>query len=542
MRLCGNRKARIPVRRLEWAGVCAAASHRFINFQTSISMHTLTGRRIAIGGFMHETNTFQPELTTYADFAEAADRPPLTRGPSVLTRFEGINTSIAGALSVLRSTSATLLPLPWASTTPAGYVTRDAFERITAMIIADLRAAMPLDAIYLSLHGAMVAEHVEDAEGELLARMRAVVGPDLPIVASLDLHSNTTPHMFAMTDGLVGYCTYPHVDMAETGEKAARVLVEVLRRGRKPHKAYRQQPYLIPITWQCTTLEPSKSIYAEAADLIGGDIASASFTPGFPAADIHDCGPAVFAYGWDKAAVDRAVARLHDLVIEAEPRYAGRLWAPHEAVEEAMRRTASDPRPVLLADTQDNPGVGGSSDTVGLLSALLEGHAQRAVLGVLHDADAALAAHRAGVGSTIVFGLGAKSGAWNEQPLVRPWRVEALGDGKMTCRGPMLKGWPLALGPTARLQYGGVSVVVASRKFQPMDEEPFLHVGVECREQRIVALKSSVHFRAAFETMAQDVLVVESPGAMIVDPTNLPFTRLRPGLRMRPLGPTFPLR
>jgi len=506
----------------------------------SRKLSTLAGRRIAVGGFMHETNTFQPQLTTYADFAEAADRPPLVRGPEVLTRFEGINTSIAGALSVLRATGATLLPLPWASTTPAGYVTRDAYERITAMILDDVKAALPLDALYLSLHGAMVAEHVDDAEGELLARIRAVVGPEVTVVASLDLHSNTTPRMFAMTDGLVGYCTYPHVDMAEAGEKAARLLVHVLQRGRKPHKAYRQQPYLIPITWQCTTIEPSRSIYAEAADLIGGEVTSVSFTPGFPAADIYDCGPAVFAYGWSERAVEHAVARLHALVLDAEPRYAGRLWAPHDAVDEAMRRTVSDPRPVLLADTQDNPGVGGSSDTIGLLLALLERHAERAVLGVLHDADAALAAHHAGVGSTIVIGLGAKSGAWGERPVVRPWRVECLGDGNMTCQGPMLKGWPLALGPTAKLSHEGTSVVVASRKIQPMDEEPFRHVDIECRDHRIVALKSSVHFRAAFEAMAQDVLVVESPGAMIVDPSKLPFTRLRPGIRMRPLGPTFP--
>jgi len=501
---------------------------------------TLASLRIAVGGFMHETNTFQPQLTTYEDFAEAADRPPLVRGPDVLTRFEGINTSIAGALSVLCDTGATLLPLPWASTTPAGYVTRDTFERITAMILEDLKEALPLDGIYLSLHGAMVAEHVEDAEGELLARIRAVVGSDLPIVASLDLHSNTTPLMFAATDGLVGYCTYPHVDMAEAGNKAARLLLQILHRGRKPHKAYLQQPYLIPLTWQCTTIEPSKSIYIEAATLVDDVVVSASFTPGFPAADIYDCGPAVFAYGWNEAAVDHVVARMHSLVLEAEPRYAGRLWAPRDAVNEAMRRTITDPRPVLLADTQDNPGVGGSSDTIGLLAALLDCHVERAVLGVIHDADAAMAAHNAGVGSTIAIGLGAKSRAWGEQPLVRPWRVERLGDGNMVCQGPMLKGWPLALGPTVKLSHDGVSVVVTTRKFQPMDEEPFRHVGIDCREQRIVALKSSVHFRAAFEGMAQDVFVVESPGAMIVDPASLPFTRLRPGIRMRPLGPTFP--
>jgi microcystin degradation protein MlrC len=229
------------------------------------------------------------------------------------------------------------------------------------------------------------------------------------------------------------------------------------------------------------------------------------------------------------------------MVIDAEPHFAGKLWSPDDAVREAMRRTQTNPRPVLLADTQDNPGVGGSADTIGLLNALLRHHAQRAVLGILHDPDVALAAHQSGVGSEITTGVGAKSGAWGEQPVVRPWHVERLGDGNMKCHGPMITGWTLALGAMAQLRNGDVSVVVSSKRFQPLDQEPFRHVDIEPASCRIVALKSSVHFRAAFEAMAQDVLIVESPGAMIVDPTNLAFTRLRPGIRMRPLGPAFPL-
>lgn len=504
-------------------------------------MTNLAGRRIAVGGFMHETNTFQAQRTTYAGFAEAGDRPPLSRGAAVLTRFDGTNMSIAGAISVLRQAGATLLPLPWTSATPAGYVTRDAYERIVAMILEDVTTALPLDALYLSLHGAMVAEHVEDAEGELLARVRAVVGPELPIVASLDLHSNTTPRMFELTDGMVAYCTYPHIDMAETGEKAARLLARILVTGSKPSKAYRQLPYLIPLTWQCSTLEPSKAVYGEAARLTSGAVASTSFTPGFPAADIRECGPAVFAYGWDPVAVSDATERLYQMVLESEPRYSGRLWTPDDAVLEAMRRTQADPRPLLLADTQDNPGAGGSADTVGLLAAMLSNRAQHAVLGFIHDPEAALAAHQAGNGATITVGVGAKTKEWGEVPLVHEWTIEHLGDGNMTCEGPMMTGWRLALGPMAHLRSGGVSVVVSSKKIQPMDQEPFRHVGIEPASCRLVGLKSSVHFRAAFEPIAQDVLVVESPGAMIVDPVKLPFLHLRPGVRLRPLGPTFPL-
>jgi microcystin degradation protein MlrC len=501
----------------------------------------LQGKRIAVGGFLHETNTFQQHKTAYADFAEAGDRAPLTRGPQVLERFSGVNTSIAGALDVLRPAGATLLPLPWTSATPSGYVTEDAFERIAAMFVDDLRAALPLDAVYLSLHGAMVTEHLEDPEGELLGRVRAIVGPRAPVVASLDLHSNTTQRMFDLTEVMVGYTTYPHVDMAETGVKTARLLAQLLSSGKKIEKAYRQLPYLVPLTWQCSTLEPSRSIYAAAARMLDERVASTSFTPGFPAADIRDCGAAVFAYGWEKGATERAAEALYRMVLEAEPQYAGRLYSPDEAVREAMRRSQSASRPILLADTQDNPGAGGSADTVGLLEALLRQRAERAVIGVLHDPEAARAAHAAGPGRTVTVGVGAKSGAWGERPVVQSWSVERLGDGRMTCRGPMMTNWQLALGPMALLRCGDVRVAVSTKKVQAMDQEPFLHLGVEPRAERIVALKSSVHFRAHFEPIAQDVLVVESPGAMIVDPAKLPFRRLRPGVRMRPLGPAFPL-
>ena len=502
-------------------------------------MSSLVGKRIALGGFMHETNTFQPQKTTYADFAEAGDRQPLVRGPGVLERFEGTNQSIAGSLSVLRAAGATLVPLLWTSTTPAGYVTEDAFERITAMLLEDLERALPLDGVCLSLHGAMVCEHLEDPEGELLARIRSRVGPAVPIVASLDLHSNTTPAMFELSDAMVSYCTYPHVDMADTGAKTARLLVDILARGRKPAKAYRQLPYLIPLTWQCSTQEPSKSIYALAERLRSGSVAGTSFTPGFPAADIRDCGPAVFTYGWDDAETRRAVETLYHAVLDAEPQYAGKLWSPDDAVLEAMKRSQASGRTVLLADTQDNPGAGGSADTVGLLSALLRHPVERAVLGVLHDPQAAAAAHATGEGRTVTIGLGARTGAWGEKPVERPWKVERLGDGRMTCHGPMMTGWTLALGPMALLSCGGLRVAVSTKKVQAMDQAPFRHLGVEPRAERIVALKSSVHFRADFEPIASDVLVVESPGAMVADPARLPFTRLRRGVRINPLGPPF---
>jgi len=277
----------------------------------------IANRRVAVGGFHARDQHLSAAADELCRFRRGggSDAVDARAGNSrAVSRHEYVRSPARSRCCARRSSCR--CRLVWTSTTPAGYVTEDAYERIAAMLIADLRAALPVHAVPISAcTGAMVAEHIEDPEGELLRRIRAVIGPDVPVIASLDLHSNTTPEMAALSDGLVGYTTYPHVDMAETGAKAAKLLVETLRQGRKPAKAFRQIPYLIPLTWQCTTTEPSRSIYAAMAEMQRGKVASASFTPGFPAADIWHCGPAVMAYGWEEGAVERAADELARLVL-----------------------------------------------------------------------------------------------------------------------------------------------------------------------------------------------------------------------------------
>ncbi len=178
--------------------------------------------RIAIGGFQHETNTFAPSLATLAEFETADEWPELTTGPGLPDRVRGMNLPIAGFIEEAEHSGHRLLPTTWGSASPSSYVTEHAYEHIAGLILDGLRAARPFDAVYLCLHGAMVAEHLEDGEGELLRRVRILVGADIPVVASLDFHSNTTPEMIEYADALVGYRTYPHIDMADTGRPGAR--------------------------------------------------------------------------------------------------------------------------------------------------------------------------------------------------------------------------------------------------------------------------------------------------------------------------------
>jgi microcystin degradation protein MlrC len=498
--------------------------------------------RIGIGGFLHETNTFAPSKATLADFERGGGWPGLMRGSSIMSGTRHVNVGISGFIAEAEVFGWRLIPTVWAAATPSAYVTENAYETIASMIVEGLSQAGPLDGIYLDLHGAMVPEHLDDGEGELLSRVRAAVGDGVPLIASLDLHANVTEAMLQHADMLIAFRTYPHVDMADTGRSAARKLAMLLFEGAPPAKAFRRIPFLIPINWQTTDLEPARSIYARLREMEGEPVPSLSFAPGFPAADFPECGPTVFAYGKDGKAANAAARELYDLVCAHEADFDGRIYTPEEGVREAMRLSAGSAKPVLIADTQDNPGAGGNSDTMGMLRALLDAGATRAALGVICDPAAAQAAHAAGAGAEIAIALGGKSGIAGDTPLEASFTVESLSGGHFTATGPFYgRGNPMNLGPSACLRVGGVRVVAASRKAQLADQAMYRFVGIEPTEQAILVNKSSVHFRADFAPIAAEILICASPGPMPADPGRLRWKRLAPGTRIKPNGPAFGL-
>ncbi len=489
--------------------------------------------RIAVGGFHHETNTFAPTKASFEMFRRADGWPGLCRGEAVLADTAGINLPIAGFLEAARASGRDFAPLAWANASPSAEVEEEAFERIAGMIVDGLRGAGPVDAVYLDLHGAMVAEHLEDGEGELLRRVRDVIGPDVPVVASLDLHANVSPLMAEKADALVVFRTYPHVDMADTGARTARLLERILAEGR-PAKAFRQVPFLIPLTAQCTLVEPAAGLYAGLDGRERGAVCSVSLAGGFPLADTPDCGPAALAYAGDGRSAAEAADALADAVLAVRGRFAADFLSPEEVVARADRVGRAG-RPAVIADSCDNPGGGGDGDTTGLLRALAAARPEGAVLGLLIDAEAAAAAHEAGEGGRLSLALGGRSGIPGDAPFETDAVVRRLGDGSFTCTGPFYGGNRMQLGPMALLEIaGGVRAAVASRKVQAADKEMFRHLGVEPADCRILALKSSVHFRADFGPIAGEVLIAAAPGPVAADPGTLAFTRLRPGVARRP--------
>ena len=490
--------------------------------------------RIAVGGFLHETNTFAPTKANYDDFARS-----MSLGADVLKNIRRVNIGLAGFIEDAEALGWEVVPTLHGYATPSAHVTKDAYERIAKVIVDGIAKARPIDAVYLDLHGAMVAEHLDDGEGELLSRVRKVIGKDVPLVASLDLHANVTPQMIEHADALIAYRTYPHVDMADTGRACARHLALLLGSKQRLAKAFRQLPFLIPISWQATFDEPAKGIYQKLAALESDDVPTLSFAPGFPAADFIDCGASVFAYGKTQRDADAAAAAIVSLVVGHESDFDGKIYSPDEGVAYAMELAKTATKPIVIADTQDNPGAGSNSDTTGMLRALVRNNAQRAAIGVIYDPESAKAAHQAGSGASIRLSLGGKSGIAGDEPYRETFAVEIVSDGNFIAPGPFYGGRKMKMGLSAALRIGGVRVVVASHKAQLADQAMYRYVGIEPTEQAILVNKSSVHFRADFEPIAEKLLICAAPGAMPADPASLPWKRLRPGIRLKPNGPAF---
>lgn len=491
--------------------------------------------RILIAGFQHETNTFAPSKAEYENFVRGEGFPQMVRGVEML-ELRNVNIPAGGFLIEAERLGYEVVPVIWAGASPSAHVTQETYDRITDEIIK-AAANEAIDGIYLDLHGAMVAEHTDDGEGTLLARLRAVVGQDIPIVVSLDLHANVTELMLSHADAMVAFRTYPHVDMADTGARAAKLLELRLRSG-KLHCESLRLPFLIPINGMCTLMDPARSLYDQLEHLESEGL-SLSFTPGFPAADFEECGPVIWGYGTDRQAIKAAVAVLYKKVVGEEDQWEVPFLLPDEAVLRAMTLAETAQRPIVIADTQDNPGAGGDSNTTGMLKALIKHGATNAAVGLLYDPAAVQSAIAAGVGGFIEITLGGQSGALGDSPLQGRFEVMHLSDGRCRFAGPMMNGMEVDVGPVACLKIGGVKVAVSSGKCQMLDRNLYRIAGIEPEKMSVLVNKSSVHFRADFAPIADQILVAKAPGPMTADPADIPWKRLREGIRLKPNGPSF---
>lgn len=464
--------------------------------------------RIVTGSISHETNSFSPILTGLKQFSERS----MAEGESILTKSRGTKTAIGGFLDWAAETGSEIIPTVSASATPSGIVERDAYEAIKAKLLDGIRLAMPhVDGVLLALHGAMVVDGIPDAEGDILKAVRSVVGPDIPIVATLDFHANLTDTMVQTADGLFGYNTYPHVDGWERAIEAGHFMGRLLRKEIRPVSIMVKPPIAPAVVTARTGRGPIKDLM-EAAFRWEKEpgVLNVSVYGGFVYSDISDAGLAFLVTTHGDPDLAKSIAEsLAMAAWNMRERFVADMMTPDEAVLYAMN---AENGPIVLADVADNTGGGASGDGTEILRALLRHGAQGAVVVTMPDKDAVLEAFRIGVGGEFDYPVGCKFDDQHGAPVQLKGRVKLLSDGTYVNRGPMSTGLVGRMGRTAVVEASGVEVILNEYRFQPLDPECARSVGIDPAKRKIVVVKSSVHYRAAYESIAAEIIEVDGPG------------------------------
>jgi microcystin degradation protein MlrC len=487
--------------------------------------------KIAVAGFAHETNTFAPKRTDL----DAFEASRILHGLELL-EARGTNTVIGGVVdAIVSDPELDLLPIVAAHAIPGGLVTSRTVEAIEGEIVEGLRRAQP-DAVVLDLHGAMVTELSDDGEAGTLRRVREVVGSATPVLAVLDLHANVSVEMVELADVLLPYDTYPHIDNAERGAEAVALAVTMLKGEIEPVSAFVKLPMIAACPQQFTGADPARSIMDRAREIEAmPGVLNAGVCFAFAYADIPIAGMSVLV----TTNGDHALANQHASEL------AGMIWESREAfrpqtltVEQAIHAAMEEPRgPVVLSDQGDNPGGGTPCDGTALLWGLLDLGAPRAALGVIADPEAVDRAFAAGQGARIELTLGGKTDDMHGYPIPVTATVQSLSNGDFVYEGPMDRGWRDTLGRTAVLTCEGryehaVEVIVCERRVQPFDAAIFRSQGIEPTERQIIAVKSAVHFRSGFGSIAHRIIEVDTPGLTSVNLRQFPYQRLS-----RPIWP-----
>ncbi len=494
-------------------------------------------KRVALAMFMHETNTFSKLPTDLAAYKARS----LLYGDDIAAKYAGTQTELAAFFDGAERHGWEAVPIIAADATPSGKLTRDVYEQIVGSILDGIAKAGRLDAILLSLHGAMVAEHTFDGEGTLLERIRAQFGRDIPIGVTLDLHANCTDAMARHADVIVSYRTYPHVDHYEIASECVDLIARTLAGKIKPRTLVARGPQIDGVDKGRTTASgPMNDAIAKVRGFMNesvpnGHVLSGSVNCGFPWADIPEAGPtALIVVDGENP---RFQMMLDDVVKHFwETRHRQTVTSVKIAEAIAIAKAKGKPgAPVVLADYADNPGGGGYGDTPALLRAMIEAKLENAAFSPFYDPESAAQCHAAGVGAIVKLRLGGKV---DPEAFGGPIELEAtvvnVFDGGLVMEGPMLAGVRFELGPSAVVRVGGLDIVLGSRRVQNFDQMYFKAAGIEPRERSVLGLKSMQHFRAAYTPIAGEIVVVdEGNGCCSQRLDKLTFKNVR--------RPVFPL-
>jgi microcystin degradation protein MlrC len=486
--------------------------------------------RFVIAMMKHETNTFSPVPTPLKSFTQNACH----FGKDAYRAFKGTNTPMAAFIDLAESAKAEIVTPVAAEAWPSGPVHAEAYNRITDSICEAV--ASGCDAVFLDLHGAMVAETTDDGEGTLLERIRTMA-PQLPIAVALDLHANLTAKMVANCEAIAGYTTYPHVDMYQAGIRSGRILIRKLKGEVQPTMAWANRPMLPHTLRMSTDAPPMGDLVAMAKAAEENEALAATVFGGFPLADFSDAGlSAVVVTNADRALAAQISARLadaawqrrHEFVYQAEP-----------LAQSIARAKEFSEGPVLLIDHADNCASGGTQDTMAVVEEVMRQGLEDVAVGAIRDPEAAARLIETGVGNAATIPLGGKvdmpSIGKRGQPLEVSGKVRVISDGDFVVRGPMYTGVEMHMGKTVVFDTGKVQLVVIEHNHEPFDLGIFRSVGIEPTAKRYLLLKSRLHYRAGFLPIAKQIVECNGIGVTSSAYSQFQFSKIR-----RPIFPLDP--
>jgi microcystin degradation protein MlrC len=470
--------------------------------------------RIFTGGLGTETNSFSPLPTAMRGFEEYLRVAAGTR----LAEPQEATGAPWAAQQYVAQRGGTLLSGPISYAMPAGPTVRRVYEALRDELLAALRAALPVDVVAYSLHGAMIAEGYDDCEGDLLARTRAIVGPGVAVGAVLDLHCHLSAQMIDNADALVLFKEYPHIDFVERGAELIDLLVRTARREIRPHMAVHDCRM---IDLFHTTREPMRSFVADMQARENRDgVLSLSAAHGFPWGDVADMGTRMLAITDGRPEHGARVAAEFGERLFA---MRGRAQKPPMTIEAALQQASqANATPIVIADTADNAGGGAPSDSTFLLQAVLERGLQDVAIGPLWDPVAAAVAMDAGEGATLDLRIGGKMGPASGPPV--DLRATVTGICRNAVQSYGVSHEPL--GDCVAIRADSVAIVLNTLRTQAFGPELFTNVGIDPRSCKIVVVKSTHHFHAGFNPIAADILYVGGPGTLERDLARLPYRKI----------------
>ena len=479
---------------------------------------------IAIGGIMHESNTFSDTPTDYAAFSQ-------TFASNLIKAWGETHHEMGGFIQGATQYDYTAYPTLMTAATPAGRVTDDAFNRLTEMLIQHLKAAPKHEGLLLALHGAMVAESYPDGDGEVLRRLREAFGRDFPIVVTLDQHTNVSEQMVAESTALVIYKTTPHIDQRQRGLQAAELMMQILREGITPTQALAKPPMLLNILYHNTNVPPMEPILTAAKQLEARpDVLVANVAAGYPYADVYEAGPSFVVVTDDNPRLAQMEAdRLSDMLWRVHGQLTLNLPDAAAAVAQAIE---SEQHPVILVEMGDNIGGGSPGDSTFVLAELQRQGASGFVV-VIYDPAAVQSCVQAGVGAEVALDVGGKADNLHGDSVAIQGKVRLIHDGRFIETQPRHGGQRYHnQGLTTVVAVEDSLIVLTSRRQTPFSLQQLLSLGINPSEMQMIVVKAAIAYRAAYEPIAGQIIEVDTPGLTAVNPLHFEYHNVR-----RPLFP-----